>query len=60
MFRRCIVGGELVIDLGERSIVEGVEAAEVVKLDGLQLLPDGISGHFAWVPVGELRPELPN
>jgi hypothetical protein len=54
--RHCLVGSEVCIDLGERRIVEGQLAAEVVLLEGLTVHQGEIQGTFAWVPVSEIRP----
>jgi hypothetical protein len=48
------VGAELVLDLGEREIVEGVDAARVCRLATARISAFEIDGEFAWIPVSDL------
>lgn len=54
--RRCLLGSEVVIDMGSRELVDGVLAAEVVRVEGLRIEGNEVLGTFAWVPVSDLQP----
>jgi len=54
----CRYGAIHVVDLGEREVIDGELAAEVVQLEGMRIEDGFVDGVFAWVPAADLVPLL--